>query len=204
MKLFLIGGRPCSGKTTLAEQLGKKYNIGVNHLDLFAQECINNSTEQHTYLYGWKSSSLIDLLQNEPVELFSDYLKTYEQMLPFLLKAIDMSKEKLLLLEGTILLPKFIPKLRKNYDVKICFLITDDAFVRERYYSRPYVQEMLNNPNGEKAVLNLFNRDSIFSEYLNDEIAKHAFHKIVIHADDTIEATLKRLEVVLGIEALSV
>jgi uridine kinase len=200
MKLFLIGGRPCSGKTTLASQLGKKFNINVNHLDFFAQECINNSTEQNTYLYRWKDSNLVELLQKNPVELFFDYVRTYEEMLPFLLKAIEMSEEKVSILEGTILLPKFIDELRKNHDVKICFLVTDDAFVRERYYSRGYVQDMLNNPNGNKAVENLLNRDSVFSGYIMDEIEKHAFPKIVIHEDDAPETTLKRLEVVLGIE----
>jgi len=200
MKLLLIGGRPCSGKTTLASQLGKKYNIHVNHLDLFAQECINNSTEQNTYLYTWKDSNLVELLQKEPVELFSDYVKTYEEMLPFLLKAIEMSEEKASILEGSILLPKFIDELKKSHDVKICYLVTDDAFVRERYYSRDYVQDMLKNPNGKKAADNLLNRDSIFSEYIMDEIEKYAFPKIMIHVDNAPETMLKRLEVVLGIE----
>jgi 2-phosphoglycerate kinase len=200
MKLFLIGGRPCSGKTTLSFQLGRKHNIHVEHLDLFAQGCINQSTENYPNMYRWKVADLVELLQKESGKLFSDYLKIYEEMLPFLLKAIDVSEKKELILEGSILLPKFVEMFKKNHDVKICYLLTDDAFARERYFSRDYVQNMLNKPNGKKALNNLLLRDSLFSGYINDEIKKFALPKIVIHAYDDVEKNLKRLEVALEME----
>ena len=37
MKLYLLGGRPCSGKTTLAYNLGNIHGIDVEYLDVFAQ-----------------------------------------------------------------------------------------------------------------------------------------------------------------------
>jgi len=200
MQLFLIGGRPCSGKTTLSFQIGRKHNIHVEHLDVFAQRCINHSTEDYPNMYRWKVADLVELLQEESGKLFSDYLKIYEEMLPFLLKAIDVSEEKASILEGSILLPKFVEVFKKSHDVKICYLVTDDAFVRERYYGRDYVQNMLNKPNGKKALNNLLLRDSLFSGYINDEIKKFALPKIVIHADNDVETNLKRLEVALGME----
>lgn len=198
MKLFLIGGRPCSGKTTLSFKLGMKHNIGVDCLDVFAQELINQSTEDYPNMYKWKDTNLIEMLQKEPKEQYGDYIKTYEEMLPFLLKAIDISEKKELILEGSILLPKFVEVFKRSHDIKICYLLTDDAFARERYFSRDYVQNMLNKPNGKKALNNLLLRDSLFSGYINDEIKKFALPKIVIHADDDVETNLKRLEVALG------
>ena len=200
MKLFLIGGRPCSGKTTLSFKLGRKHDIDVVSLDVFAQEFINQSTEDYPYMYKWKDSNLIEMLQKEPKEQYGDYIKTYEEMLPFLLKAIDVSEKKESILEGSILLPKFVEVFKKSHDVKICYLLTDDAFARERYFSRDYVQNMLNKPNGKKALNNLLLRDSLFSGYINDEIKKFALPKIVIHADDDVETNLKRLEVALGMD----
>ncbi|MFO7656734.1 MAG: hypothetical protein R6W78_06670 [Bacteroidales bacterium] len=200
MKLFLIGGRPCSGKTTLSFKLGRKHNINVDCLDVFAQEFINQSTEDYPNMYNWKDTNLIEMLQKEPKEQYRDYIKTYEEMLPFLLKAIDVSEKKESILEGSILLPKFVEVFKKSHVVKICYLLTDDAFVRERYYSRDYVQNMLNKPKGKKALNNLLLRDSLFSGYINDEIKNFALPKIVIHADDDVETNLKRLEAALGME----
>ena len=51
MELFLLGGRPCSGKTTLSYYLGQKYKIEVKYLDVFAQKCINESTIETPNIY---------------------------------------------------------------------------------------------------------------------------------------------------------
>jgi len=37
MELYLLGGRPCSGKTTLSYYLGQKHKIEVKYLDVFSQ-----------------------------------------------------------------------------------------------------------------------------------------------------------------------
>ncbi len=199
MKLFLIGGRPCSGKTTLARKLGEKYHIGVNHLDEFTQECINNSTANNPNLYKWKSMNLIELLQKEPHELFCEYVRTYEEMLPSLLRAINKSKMNVSILEGSILLPKFIDDFKKNHEIRVCYLFIDDDFVKERYFRRDYVQVMLGEANGNNAIRNLLERDSLFSEYINNEIEKYALPKLVINTNGDIEFDLKNLEVILGI-----
>lgn len=116
MKLFLIGGRPCSGKTTLAYKLGKKYNMDVTNLDEFTRECINNSTDENPNMYRWKNLNLNELLQKEPLELFCEYVRTYEEMLPSLLRAINKSKMNVSILEGSILLPKLV--INTNGDIE--------------------------------------------------------------------------------------
>jgi len=203
MKLFLLGGRPCSGKTTLAYKLSKKHNIDVNYLDEFTQECINKSTADNPNLYKWKSMNLIELLQKDPHELFYEYVKTYEEMRPSLLKIIDKSKTNALILEGSILLPKFIDDFKKDHEIRVCYLFTDDDFVKERYFRRDYVVDMLGDAKGNIAISNLLERDSFFSEYINNEIEKYALPKLVINANDDIELAINKLEAILGIEEQS-
>ena len=57
MKIYLLGGRPCSGKTTIAYKLGQKYNIDVKYLDVYAQKLIDNSTPKTPNIVKVKSVS---------------------------------------------------------------------------------------------------------------------------------------------------
>jgi 2-phosphoglycerate kinase len=199
MKLFLLGGRPCSGKTTLASRIGKKYSITVDYLDVFAQRCINNSDEDNPNIFRWKNRDLIDVLHKEPMELFFDYLNMYEEMLPFLFEHINSIKKDIVILEGSILMPKFLSQFKEKYEIKVCYLLTDDSFVRERYVKRDYVLEMLKKNTGKKALDNLLERDSIFAKYLVDEIKEFNLPKINIDENISIEDTLKIIEDVLKI-----
>jgi len=197
MKLFLLGGRPCSGKTTLANRLGKKYHIEVYSLDEFVQDCINHSNEENILLYRWKSLNIIELLQDEPINLFNDYIRIYEIILPDLLQTINTSKRNALLLEGSILLPQFIDYFKKQHDVRVCYLDTHDDFVTEKYLEREYAFNMLKSKNGQIAIKHLLERDSIFAQFINNEIEKNAFTKLMIDADSDIESVLRKLEAIL-------
>ena len=92
------------------------------------------------------------------------------------------------------MLPKFIDYLTELYDVKICYLVTDDEFVKERYVKRDYVEHILTMPNGEIALKNLLQRDSIFAKYILDEIKKYELPKIQIKSEDDIESAMNSLE----------
>jgi len=197
MKLFLLGGRPCSGKTTLAGKLGEKWNIDVIHLDEFARECIDKSTADHPNMHRWKAGNLIKLLQKDPAVLLNEYINTYVEMLPFLLRKIDASAKQAAILEGAMLLPGFIDAFKNKHVVNTCYLVTDDAFVREKYYGRDYVQDMLKKQGGINAVKSLLERDSLFAGYMSDEVEKYALPTISIKSNDSIELTLSRLEVIL-------
>lgn len=199
MKLILLGGRPCSGKTTLACRLGELWNMDVIHLDEFARECIDFSTADNPNMYRWKEGGLIELLQKDPGELLNEYINTYEEMLPLLMNKLNTSSRKLAVIEGAMLLPAFIGKFKNSHDVKTCYLLTDDAFVNEKYHEREYVQDMLLKPGGRKAVDNLLERDSLFARYITDEVEKYALPVIFINSYDTMVSALTHLEKFWGL-----
>jgi len=97
------------------------------------------------------------------------------------------------------LLPKFIDALKEKYDVNICYCVTDDDFVKEKYIKRDYVQDMLTKPNGEIAVENLLERDSIFAKYLSNEIEKYSLPRVYIKSGNDIEKEMIGVEKILGL-----
>jgi len=199
MELYLLGGRPCSGKTTLSYYLGQKHKIEVRYLDVFAQKCIDESTIDTPNIYRWKDNDLVEVLQKNPSILFNEYIGFYEEIFPQLIDELDSIKDKKIILEGSIFLPKFIDVLKEKYDVNICYLVTYDDFVKEKYIKRDYVQDMLTKPNGEIAVANLLIRDSIFANYLSNEIEKYSLPRIDIKSGNDIEEEMSILEKILGL-----
>lgn len=199
MKLYLLGGRPCSGKTTLSYHLGQKHNIEVKYLDVFAQKCIDEATEATPNIYRSKNRELTDVLQKDPNILFDEYVEFYEEMFPLLLNELASYEKSELILEASILLPKFIDYLTELYDVKICYLVTDDEFVKERYVKRDYVEHILTMPNGEIALKNLLERDSIFAKYILDEIKRYELPKIHVKSEDDIESAMNSLEKIFAL-----
>jgi len=58
---------------------------------------------------------------------------------------------------------------------------------------------MLTKPNGEIAVANLLERDSIFANYLTNEIEKYSLPRIYIKSGNDIEEEMIVLEKILGL-----
>jgi hypothetical protein len=172
----------------------------VKYLDVFAQKCIDDSTEETPNIYKFKNKELVDILLKDPNILFEEYVGFYEEIFPLILKELASYKKSVLILEASILLPKFIDYLTELYDVKICYLITDDKFVKERYVKRDYVEHMLTMPYGDIALKNLLERDSIFAKYIIDEIKRYDLPKIHIKSEEDIENTISRLEKIFALQ----
>ena len=199
MKIYLLGGRPCSGKTTIAYKLGQKYNIDVKYLDVYAQKLIDNSTPKTPNIFSWKGISLTQAMNGSPEVLFDTYLKAYDEMIPFFLDMISKLESKKIILEGSILTPKFVSLLEKQYDTQVCYLLTDDNFVREQYIKRDYAQDMIKELNGKQSLENLLQRDSIFAKYIIKEIKKYNYPSLEIHNKSEPQVNISLVEEILNL-----
>ncbi len=166
MKLYIIGGRPCSGKTTIAHKLGLKSGLEVIYGDLFALAMVHTSDSTNQELLKWKNQALIDILQDDPNKLAIDYINFHKELNPLILKELLSKGNKDLILEGTNFLPEFVKELEKHFDVEVQYIKTSDDFVNEKYVTRDYVIELLKHDNGQNALLNLLERDRLYSKYM--------------------------------------
>ena len=194
MKIYLLGGRPCSGKTTIAYELGQKYNMDVKYLDVYAQELIDNSTPKTPNIFSWKGISLTQAMNGSPEVLFDTYLNAYDEMTPFFLDMLSNLDSQKIILEGAILTPKFVSLLENQYETKVCFLLTDDDFVREKYIKRDYAQEMIRQVGGKQSLENLLKRDSIFAKYIVKELKKYNYPSLEIHNKSEPQVNMSLVE----------
>ena len=194
MKLYILGGRPCSGKTTYAYHLGKRNNVEVMYLDVFAHEQSQQASDIDSQLYKWKTVDMIDILQDDPKKLFNDYLLFYEELFPMFLDYIMNSDKESLIIESSMLLPKYVKLLEKEFEVQVTYLQTTDEFVRTTYPKRDYALEMLKSEKGEKALHNLLERDVIFSKYLYEQAIEYGYNIIKINRESEFENTFYEVE----------
>lgn len=165
-KLFVISGRPCSGKTSMTYKLSLAFNIHAEYLDVLAAKVVDSSKQETPELYRWKDWDLVSILSKEPDILFQKYLVFYGELLPFVIEFIKDHLEDSLILESAFFLPKHIKALAKEFEVTAIFMKTSDAFVRQHYVKRDYVMEMIKQEKGRKSVENLLLRDALYASYV--------------------------------------
>ena len=193
MKLYIIAGRPCSGKTTIAYKLGLKSGLKVLYLDVFAHEMVAASNESTLELYKWKKNSLYDILNDNPLNLLNDYIKSYKELFPLLLNELKHKYNEDLILESSIFLPEFVLELSREFDIYVQYIKTTDEYVNERYVERDYVKELLKKSNGKNVVNNLLERDKLFAKLLYEQAESACYPIFNIESDKDYDILLKKL-----------
>lgn len=199
MNIYVIGGRPCSGKTTFAYRLGKKSNIKVLYLDVFAHEEALKSSDESPELFKWKTKDMLDILQDKPSKLFIDYLNFYEELFPIFLDYIRTLQIEILIIESAMLLPKYVKILEESFNVKVVYLYTTDDFVKSVYPNRDYALDLVKRVNGEKALNHLLQRDILFSNHLYKSAEDYGYKIIKIDHESGFEEAYQEVEKVFDI-----
>ena len=198
MKLYVIAGRPCSGKTTFAYNIGNRNNIEVMYLDVFANEEAQKATTDKPELYKWKTMDLVDILQDNPKTLLKDYLSFYRELFPLFLDFLRNKTTKELIIESAMLLPQYVKLLEEEFDTKAVYLRSSDDFVKDVYPKRDYAIEMMKTKKGKTALKNLLERDSLFATKLYADAEKIGYTVMNIKNTHDFDVVFPEVEKFLG------
>ncbi|MFS8131125.1 MAG: AAA family ATPase [Candidatus Dojkabacteria bacterium] len=126
--LILIGGAPCSGKSTIARELGYILDARVVSTDDVRSEMQESGYPKEKY------PNLFD--SNSPEEYFIKYKDAKQVVKQENLQSLDVqigidklisSNAADLIIEGVAITPQYVKKLTdKGYDIKYIFLIEKD------------------------------------------------------------------------------
>lgn len=186
-ELFIIAGRPCSGKTSLTYKLSQKYKIHAEYLDVFAAKAVDQATKDSPELYRWQGWQMVSILSKDPKVLFKEYQGFYRELYPLVEDFILDRKEEQLILESSFFLPEHVKKLQGLFDVRVIYLKTSDDFVRERYVKRDYAVAMAQEDGGQQALENLLQRDRIFADYMYRQAQLNGYEIINLSNDQDFE-----------------
>ena len=142
--LYLIGGSPCSGKSTIAANLAERYQLVPIKLDDlvedFTREARKDGAPISTRREKWTSDQI---WLREPVAMAEEEWAFYEEIFPYLRQYLAENRDKPMILEGSGLLPHLIKSLNMEFSY-LCLTPTAD-FQEKQYAKREWVPYVLQN-----------------------------------------------------------
>ena len=182
---IFIGGSPCSGKSTIAEILSRKYGLHYfkvdDHLDKYTRmgaeagypicrKQIEMSTEQ--------------IWMRTPQVQCEEELQFYEEIFPFILQDLKkLNSGCAVITEGAAYLPNLMKRIGIPHN-KYIAMVPTEAFQIYHYSKRewvPYVLAECSDP--EKAFQNWMERDILFAKEVTQQCSSWDYEILTNNGD---------------------
>ena len=186
MMLYMIGGSPCSGKSTIASLLARQYQLLHIKLDDLVEEMMSQASAD---------SQPICLLRQDrnPEEMADEEWRFYEEIFPYVKSYLIKNQNRPLLVEGAGLLPHLVKELECPASSYLCLTPTAD-FQKKHYIQRewvPYVLEGTTNP--EQAFENWMQRDILFAQMVRKEAVLLGYPSLITDGSQSENQTAEEV-----------
>ena len=192
--LYMIGGSPCSGKSTLASLLARKYDLLHIKLDDLVDEMMSQaSVDSRPICLLRQDRNPEQIWMRNPEEMADEEWRFYEEIFPYVKSCLIKDQDKALLVEGAGLLPHLIKSLEEPAVSYLCLTPTAD-FQKKHYKQRewvPYVVEGTSNP--EQAFENWMQRDILFAQMVRKEAQKLGYPSLMTDGSQSEKQTVEEV-----------
>jgi len=192
-----IGGAPCAGKSSIADLLGKQYDLDVYHVDeAFTRHAPQFSLSDQPCLYKWTHSSWDDLWMQSDEQLMEEVIRCYSEHFELAVEDLKaMPKSKRIIAEGNVFMPDKVVDLLAHPKQAI-WLIPIREFLFDTYRSkRPGMVDGITKTcaDPEQAYLNWMNRDASFSEWVEKRSRIHDLQVLTVTGEQSITKIAERV-----------
>ena len=194
MMLYMIGGSPCSGKSTIASLLARQYQLLHIKLDDLVDEIMSQaSADSQPICLLRQDRSPEQIWMRNPEEMADEEWRFYEEIFPYVKSYLIKNQDRPLLVEGAGLLPHLVKDLECPASSYLCLTPTAD-FQQKHYKQRewvPYVLEGTTNP--EQAFENWMQRDILFAQMVRQEAMKLGYSSLVTDGSQSEDQTVEEV-----------
>ncbi len=193
---YVLGGSPCSGKSTIAEMLSAKYGFQYYKADDHEANHIQRSTPAlQPVMFKYSRISWDEIWSQAAEKLLQDEIQYYHERFPFILDDLNqLNLEPPVILEGAA----FLPELFEQYPVKhenVIFMIPTMDFQLRHYAQRPWIQSILHEcHNPQEAFENWMKRDTLFSQEVGHQASVCGFRVIQVDGSLSIRRQFEVIE----------
>ena len=192
--LYMIGGSPCSGKSTLASLLARKYDLLHIKLDDLVDEMMSQaSVDSRPICLLRQDRNPEQIWMRNPEEMADEEWRFYEEIFPYVKSYLIKNQDRPLLVEGAGLLPHLVKELEWPASSYLCLTPTAD-FQKKHYKQRewvPYVLEGTSNP--EQAFENWMQRDILFAQMVRKEAQKLGYPSLMTDGSRSEKETAEKI-----------
>lgn len=187
--IFYLGGSPCSGKSSVAEQLAARF--GLNHVrldDQLFEHIQAASTVIQPTLASLRSASCDEIWMIPPIEQARRTICAYVEEFP--LHHLESLRQPIIV-EGAALLPLLVAP-RLDNPRQAFFMVPTPAFQREHYRLRTWVSDVLSGCNDpQQAFENWMRRDEIFGRWVRGNAYQHGLNTMIVNGEKDIDETIE-------------
>jgi len=167
MKIYYIGGSPCSGKSTVAEMLSEKYGFFYYKLDDKLHEHMKRAAQRdESRCKAYFSMTPEQIWMRKPKIQFDDEVNIYREIFKYALEDIANLNVSNVISEGAGYLPELMKQIAVCENKYVCITPTRD-FQINRYSKRKWVHYVIEGCEDKQAAFeNWMERDAMFALYV--------------------------------------
>lgn len=192
---YYIGGSPCSGKSTIAEALSKKYNLHYFKVDDYLDRYMKlGATNKKKICLKVETMNPEQIWMREPLVQCEEELLIYEEIFEFILedlKQIDCKNG--IITEGAA----YLPKLAKSFSIpseRYISITPSKEFQIFHYSKREWVPYVLAEcSNKEKAFENWMNRDVLFAEAVQQQCKELGYVSLINNGELAVDELIDKV-----------
>lgn len=190
MAMYYIGGSPCSGKSTVADALAKRFGLAYfkadDHLDEFIARGAAVGLPVCRQIQAMSSDE--NWLRPPPVQCWEE-LAFYHEIAPFVTERLTEMSAPRIIAEGATFLPCLMA------DAAHYIAITPSReFQISRYRERPWVPHVLRDcTDKESAFANWMERDALFAEEIRRQCAQLGLPHLLTDGSVSPEERLEQI-----------
>lgn len=192
--LYMIGGSPCSGKSTLASLLARKYDLLHIKLDDLVDEMMSQaSVDSRPICLLRQDRNPEQIWMRNPEEMADEEWRFYEEIFPYVKSCLIKDQDKALLVEGAGLLPHLIKSLEEPAVSYLCLTPTAN-FQKKHYKQREWVSYVLEGTsNPEQAFENWMQRDILFAQMVRKEAMELGYPSLIADGSQSEKQTVEEV-----------
>lgn len=189
MNIYYIGGSPCSGKSTMAEILAKKYDLHYFKVDDYIDKYLQLGAEKgYEICKKMSAMSWDEIWMRDPVLQCAEEVQWYEEIFGFVQEDLNnIVCKKAIITEGAAYMPKLMLGINIPYN-RYFSLTPEREFQIFHYSKREFVPYILRDcTDKETAFTNWMNRDILFAKEVQKQCEITGYKSMINKGERSVE-----------------
>ncbi|MEZ4717017.1 MAG: hypothetical protein R2851_13170 [Caldilineaceae bacterium] len=197
---YVLGGSPCSGKSTVAARLVARYGLQAYKVDDYQEAHMAHCTSEQPTMFRYASMSWDDIWMQPVAQQVDDEFAFYRERFTFILQDLaQMDPARPTLLEGVALLPSLMRQCGVD-PARVLYMVPTASFQLHHYGQRPWIQGILAQCNDPaQAFANWMARDQQFGREVLRQARACGFPTMVVDGGRSLDVTTAYIASIFGL-----